>query len=122
MQKLNFEEFNKRVSEVNKAARIFAPLTNNISEAFEIYQKVLAEEEMAVFISTAVGNRPVTLMDSFIRPKCPECDTDLMLRIDVEDINKKKWNTSWTCTKCITDYYSDKTVKDWMDELRRSDV
>jgi hypothetical protein len=119
MNKLNFKEFQKRVNEVNKAYRIFSPLTNNMTEAFRLYQEVLAEEKMEVFVSTATGNRPMTPIDDFVRPKCPECDIELMLRTNVRDVNEKVWNTSWFCQTCLTDYYSDKTVQEWMQELKK---
>jgi len=123
MKRLNFNEFNNRVNEVNKAYRIFKPLTNNMTEAFRLYQEVLAEEDMQIFISSSAGgNRPQTFIDMYDRPKCPECDVDLLLRFNVKDIDGKEWNTSWFCQKCLTDYYSDKTVQEWMQELKRKDV
>lgn len=123
MKQMNFQEFSKRVEEVNKASKIFAPLTDNVSKAFELYQEVLAEEKMEIFVSSATGgSRPKTPIDDYNRPKCPECDIDLMLRINVKDIDGKEWNTSWFCQKCLTDYYSDKTVQEWMQELRKKDV
>ena len=123
MKKLNYAEFQQRVNEVNKAAKIFAPLTNNISEAFRLYQEVLAEEQMEVFVSTAmIGNKPMTPMDDFERPKCPECQVDLRLRVGVKDENEKVWTTAWICEKCQAEFYSDRTVQEWMNELKRRDV
>jgi len=122
MKKMNFDEFNKRVNEVNKAYRIFSPLTNNMTEAFRLYQEVLAEEKMEVFISTEVGSRPVTPLDDFERPKCPECQIDLRLKANIKDQEGKEWNTSWFCEKCFVEFYSDKTVQEWMNELRKRDV
>lgn len=123
MKKLNYAEFQKRISEVNKAAKIFAPLTNNISEAFKLYQEVLAEEQMEVFISTAVaGNQSMTPMDDFERPKCPECQNELRLKLGAKDSEDKVWNTSWVCTQCLAEFYSDKTAEEWMNELRRKEV
>jgi len=123
MKKLNYAEFQKRISEVNKAAKIFAPLTNNISEAFKIYQEVLAEEQLEVFVSTAVmGKQAMTPMDDFERPKCPECDLDLRLKVSPVDAEGVKWNTAWVCVQCQAEYYSDKTVGEWMQELRKVNV
>jgi hypothetical protein len=123
MKKMNYEEFQKRVTEVNKAAKIFAPLTNNISEAFKLYQEVLAEERMEVFISTSVGgNKSPMMMDEYSRPKCPECDVDLGLRLFAVDGDGKRWATSWVCVKCEAEFYSEKTVPEWMNELRKKDV
>ena len=122
MKKMNYEEFSKRTIEVAKAMKIFSPhITNNISEAFEIYQKVLAEEEMSVFISTAIGgNKPPSIIDGYERPKCPECGKDMRLKIKTEDQSGKEWNTSWNCIECSTEYYSYKTLKEWMEELRKN--
>jgi hypothetical protein len=123
MKQMNYDEFSNRVSEVNKAYRIFKPLTNNMTEAFRLYQEVLAEEKMEVFVSSATGgNRPVTPMDDFERPKCPECQIDLRLRVGAKDENEKEWNTAWYCEKCKAEFYSDKTVQEWMNELQRRDV
>jgi hypothetical protein len=123
MKKLNYAEFQKRVNEVNKASRIFDPLTNNISEAFRLYQEVLAEEEMEVFVSTSLaGNRVMTPMDDFERPKCPECDIDLRLKIFPVDVDGKQWNTAWVCIQCQAEFYSEKTVPEWMNELRKKNV
>jgi uncharacterized protein with PIN domain len=123
MKKLNYVEFQKRINEVNKAARIFAPLTNNISEAFKLYQEVLAEEQMEVFVSTAMmGNKPMTPMDDFERPKCPECGEELRLKLGAKDQDDKVWNSSWVCTQCLAEFYSEKTAQEWMNELRRKDV
>ena len=123
MKKLNYEEFQKRVTEVNKAAKIFAPLTNNISDAFKIYQEVLAEEQMEVFVSTAVmGKQAMTPMDDFERPKCPECQSELRLKLGAKDSEGKDWNSSWVCTQCLAEFYSEKTAQEWMNELKRKDV
>jgi transposase-like protein len=123
MKKIDFTEFQNRINEVNKAYRIFSPLTNNMTEAFRLYQEVLAEEKMEVFISTATsGNKPLSPLDDFERPKCPECQTDLRLRVGAKDENEKAWNTAWFCEKCQAEFYSDKTVQEWMNELQRRDV
>ena len=123
MKKMSFDEFQHRINEVNKAYRILKPLTNNMTEAFRLYQEVLAEEKMEVFISTATsGNKPLSPIDDFERPKCPECQTDLRLRVGVKDENEKEWNTAWFCEKCQAEFYSDKTVQEWMNELQRRDV
>jgi len=94
-----------------------------MTDAFRLYQEVLAEEKMQVFVSSATGgNRPVTPMDDFERPKCPECQIDLRLRVGAKDENEKEWNTAWYCEKCKAEFYSDKTVQEWMNELQRRDV
>jgi hypothetical protein len=88
MKKMTHEEFIQRTNEVAKANRIFGNLTdNNISLSFQMYQEILAEEKMEVFISTSMGgNRRPTPMDAYERPKCPECHLDMRLRIDALDV------------------------------------
>jgi uncharacterized protein with PIN domain len=123
MKKLSYDEFQKRISEVNRASLIFKPLTNNISEAFELYQQVLAEDEaekMAVFVTTKeFGNRSVSPIDDLERPKCPECGTELYLRVGmVLDSNGEAWNSAWVCDNCKAEYYSKKTLREWIEELK----
>ncbi len=124
MKKLTFEEFNRRAIEVTKARKIFAPLTNNITEAFALYQAILAEEEMAVTVSTReYGNRAMTPLDDLRRPRCPECDTNLRLKVGkILDGNGKEWPTAWVCEKCKAEFYSEKTADEWMKELQDGDV
>jgi hypothetical protein len=123
MKKMSFEEFSKRVAEIDKANKIFGNLTgNNISQSFAMYQEILAEEKMEVFISTAEGgDRAPTIMDDYERPKCPECDTYLRLKIAPVDAEGHRWNTAWVCIKCSAEYYSENTVEDWMRELNVSE-
>jgi hypothetical protein len=120
MKRMSFDEFSKRIKEVAKARKIFIPsFTNNISVAFDLYQEVLAEEKMEVFITTAMGgNRPLEPMDDFETPRCPECQSSMRLRIVPKDINGKEWPTSWYCTACLSEYYSEKSIIDWMKELK----
>lgn len=122
MKKMTHEEFVKRTQEIAKANRIFGNLTdNNISLSFAMYQEILAEEKMEVFVSTSQGgNRPPTAMDEYKRPKCPECDIDLRLKLNPLDAEGKKWNTAWVCVKCQAEFYSEKTVEDWMGELKKN--
>lgn len=123
MKKISYDEFSKRVNAVNKAARIFKPLTDNVSEAFNIYQQVLAEEEelMAVMVSTKeFGSEPVRPLDDFERPQCPECSSWLYLKNGAIDDNGKRWATAWSCQKCKAEFYSEKTTSEWMSELKKN--
>jgi hypothetical protein len=118
MKKLNFEEFQKRINEVNKASKIFAPLTNNVSKAFELYQEVLAEEKMKVFISSSVGgNRPMTPMDDYERPLCPDCDNPMRFR--VLQPNDENVNTQLVCENCDLVLDSEKTIQEWYQLLEK---
>jgi hypothetical protein len=119
MKKLTFNEFQNRIEEVAKASKIFIPhITDNISIAFELYQKILAEEAMPVMISTQeAGGQSMTPMDDYERPKCPECDTDMRLKIFAVDPEGKEWPTAWACTNCLAEFYSEKTEREWRGEL-----
>jgi len=119
MEKMNYDEFHNRMKEVTKARKIFIPhITKNISIAFELYQEVLAEEKMEVFISTLEGgNKPMTMFDDFERPRCEECDSELGLKVNAIDEKGKNHPTAWVCLKCGREEYSDKTPKEWMEIL-----
>ena len=118
MKRLNFNEFNNRVNEVNKAYRIFKPLTNNMTEAFRLYQEVLAEERMELFVSTEVmGNRPITPMDDFERPLCPDCNSPMRFRIIPP--NDENVNTQLVCENCDLVLDSEKTIQEWYKILEK---
>lgn len=120
MKKLNFDEFQNRINEVNKAYRIFNPLTNNMTEAFRLYQEVLAEEKMEVFISTAAGNRPLTPMDDFERPSCPDCKSHMRFRVVPQ--NDEGINTQLVCEECDLVLDSEKTIQEWYQVLEKKNV
>lgn len=119
MKKVSFEQFNHRIQEVAKARAIFIPnITKNISVAFQLYLDVLAEEQLGAFVtSAAYGSKPMSPLDDYERPKCQECGEDLLLKIGSKDESDKAWETSWYCEKCFSEYYSTKTVQEWMNEL-----
>lgn len=121
IKRMTYNEFMERTIAVMKARKIFMPhLTNNISIAFEMYQKILSEEDMDVFVSTGeAGNRMMTPLDDYERLKCPECGIDMRLLIGFKGLDGIIYPTTWHCEKCLADYYSDKSIKEWMDELQR---
>jgi len=118
MNKLTEEEFNDRMQAIQRARRIFieSGLTNSITLAFQIYQEVFAEQERQVFLDSMVnGNRTRTRFDSFIRPKCPECSSDMMLRSVPE--NQEGVKTQCVCSKCDVVLDSEYTLMEWMNIL-----
>lgn len=126
MKKLTYDEFHDRVRALSRARKIFIPmLTKNISIAFELYQEVLAETERDLFLTAATGGRaPMTWLDQFERPVCPECGEPLYLRIIKEPKgpkNQKGWVTCWGCLgpSCFYEGYSKKNVAEWVRELRK---
>lgn len=120
MTKLEFED---RILALARARAIFMPhLTDNISIAFALYQKVLAEREREIFINSSRDYNKPKLFDKYERPQCPNCGKDLFLRvIGVKQgpRNKYGYRTCWECLDCAYEKYSTKTIKNWMEELRR---
>lgn len=119
MKKLTYDEFQNRMTEISNARKIFIPhITNNISIAFSIYNELLAEEKMATFLSTReswkLQKKPI---DDYNKPRCPECYSLMNLRVNVVDKDGKTWNSSWTCSNCFIELYSDKTADDWLKEI-----
>ena len=126
MKKLSEEEFSDRAKIVARARKIFLPhLTKNISIAFELYQEVLAEQERIRFLTTVNGGRiSLTWLDQYERLVCPLCDEPLYLRIIREPkgvSNQKGWKTCWECLgpTCAYEEYSEKSVEDWIKQLKR---
>jgi hypothetical protein len=118
MKQMNYAEFSKRVTEVNKAYRIFKPLTNNMTDAFRLYQEVLAEEKMEIFVSAAtMGNRPMTPMDDFERPLCPDCNSPMRFRPVPQ--NDEGVNTQLVCENCDLVLDSEKTMQEWYQMLEK---
>lgn len=115
MKNLNLKEFNKRFNEVAKARKIFIPhITKNITIAFQLYQEIFAEEQMAVTIGKI--NTPFGDIE---RPRCDECDTEMQLNPMPKQIGDKIYPSTWICPKCKIEEYTEKTVEQWYEELRK---
>ena len=116
MKKINYTEFQSRLSEVAKARKIFikSGITKNITDAFQLYQDILAEEQREVIIT-----KLQTPIENMERPQCDECDSDLKLSTRPQSIDGKIYHTTWICEKCGMEYYSEKTVEEWYDILRK---
>lgn len=120
MNRLTRGEFQDRVEAVARARGIFGKLTDgNITEAFALYQGVLAEQDRDVMISTLLsGNRPPALFDQFERPKCPECGADLMFKPLSENAEGYKVLLSCENPNCKTVLYSEMSIEEWAKELQ----
>jgi hypothetical protein len=128
MKRIDDKEFHDRLAAVARARKIFTPhITKNISIAFDLYQEILAEQERKRFLTSISGGRvPPSWIDRYERPRCPECQESLYLRIVREPKgkgNQKGWRTCWECVapNCFFEEYSKKTVEEWMKELRRKE-
>jgi len=120
MNKLTQQEFQDRIEAVARARKIFINLTGgNITDAFTLYQEVLAEQERAVIINTLTsGNRPPALFDAFERPKCPECGGDMMFRAVPENPEGIKVQLVCGNTGCDTVLNSEMSIEEWAKELQ----
>ena len=121
MNRLSQQEFQDRIEAVARARVIFikSGLTNNITDAFTLYQEVLAEQERAVVIETITsGNRPPALFDRFDRPKCPECGGDMMFRAVPENPEGIKVQLVCENPECDTVLNSEMSIEDWAKELQ----
>lgn len=120
MNHLSQKEFQDRVEAVARAMGIFGKITGgNITEAFTLYQKVLAEQDRQVWITTAVsGNRPRALFDLYERPRCPDCESDLLFRPVPENPEGVKTQLVCSNTQCNVVLDSELTLEEWEKELR----
>ena len=116
MKKLDYTEFKNRLSEVAKARKIFikSGITKSITDAFQLYQDILADEQMDVVITKI--NTP---FENIARPQCDECDSELKLDRRPRSIDGKLYPTTWICENCGMEYYTKKTAEEWYNELRK---
>lgn len=120
MKKLTKEEFEDRMMAFNEAEKIFvgSGITNNITVAFQIYQAILADKERAKHAAPSEhGFLPGSPMNGFERPKCPECNSDMLFRAIPE--NEEGVKTQLVCRKidCPVVLDSDKTIEQWKEIL-----
>lgn len=124
MKNITSEEFEERIGAVSRARRIFidSGITKNITDAFILYQGILAEQEREIFIRSATDGRLPSALDGYERPRCPECRSDMGLRVVREPEGKGNlygYKTCWECFNCTHEEYSHKTIDDWMKELKK---
>lgn len=114
MKELSFDEFSRRTQEVLLARKIFigSGITKNISDAFALYQEVLAAKKAEEVITNTQK-----VFAGIERPRCEECDTPLALKINATDIDGNRYPTAWICQNCGMEYYSDKTAREWYEVL-----
>jgi len=120
MKELSYEEYRKRLAEIQKARKIFVEtgLTKNITRAFEVYLEIFAKEKMDLFINkiTAPNTSP---FDECERPLCSECGTELRLSPMPIVVDGHTYPTTWVCENCGMEYYTEKTVEEWYEMLRK---
>jgi hypothetical protein len=120
MKEITEEEFADRMAALERAGRIF-PDVLNVSERFKIYQKVFAEREREIFISTnRYGNKPRTPMDRYDRPKC-ECGSDMAFRMVPPNDEGVKVQLVCMNPECDIVLNSDNSIDWWQANLRIKD-
>jgi predicted RNA-binding Zn-ribbon protein involved in translation (DUF1610 family) len=131
MKKMTQKEFNERLIAMAEAKRIFidSGMTNNISIAFELYQKILADKEMPLQLDSKVqeahkgpeNDSPpqITIpMDVDLeKPSCPDCGKTLTLRQATGDEWQDGYRSCWTCPACKYEGLSEKSPMRWIREL-----
>jgi hypothetical protein len=120
MKKLTPEEFQDRVEAIARAEKIFvgSGITNNITEAFKIYQTVFAERERQILLMSEHLRNP-SIFDKFHRPLCPDCSNEMLFRLVPE--NDEGVKTQLVCSNPLCDVVlnSDKSVDDWIEVLTK---
>jgi hypothetical protein len=117
MNKLSEQEFQDRIQAVARARKIFidSGLTRNISDAFTLYQEVLAEQDRALTLQTEKdGNRPRSILDEYKRPRCPLCPTGEIMFRPAPD-GPEGYSTELMCSEpaCNGFWYSKTTIPEW---------
>lgn len=117
-KQLTAKEFNKRVTAVNRAMKIFGELTNhNMTKAFIAYQEVFEEKEMEVFIA---ANRFPEFVDEnrkFKNIKCPDCGHYLLFRPVPPNDDGVKSQLVCSNNECDTVLNSEHDLRWWRKEL-----
>lgn len=124
MKRMDYKEFAERTADVARARRIFGKLTEgNITEAFALYQEVLAEddERKALVITSREANRPLTPFDQYERPVCPDCGFEMHFRNVLENDEGIKTQLVCANVNCDTVLNSEMDITEWMGKLKRVD-
>lgn len=124
MQKLTKKEFIDRTNAVLRARKIFigSGITNNITEAFAIYQEVLAEQERMKELTTELDSSRLKISD--ILPICPECGLKLRprrIRIEQGPKNVYGYRSCWMCLgeECVYERFSTETIEEQLLKLEK---
>ena len=120
MKELTEAEFKDRTLAILRARKIFmdSGITKDLSLAFELYQKVVAEREREIFISTqSYLLKPRSYMDEYEKPKCPDCGSQMGFRKVPK--NDSGIQSQWVCLskECDTVLDSENDINWWMDKL-----
>ena len=127
MKRLTQEEFTahlEREAAIMRARNIFikSDITNNITVAFELYQKVLAETERPIYAEPIYGKTELSVFDTLPRVPCPACNSPMYIRRvppNDEGVLTQLVCSSETCQEVLD---TDKTVEEWIEILKEEDA
>lgn len=102
-----------------RAKYIDTGITRNITEALRMYLENDAgpDEQIPLFITSPEIHRLRTVL-KHVRPRCDDCDSELLMHVNARDPDGKIYPTAWVCKNCGIEYYSDKSPEEWLKELR----
>lgn len=124
MKRLTKEEFIEQVDRqaaVMRAEGIFikSDITNNLSIAFELYQRILAEHEYAKTVAASPVKPNISIFDTLPRPKCIDCGGDMLLRF--LPANDEGVVSQGICTKCEAIFDFELNYDQWVKLLQEED-
>jgi hypothetical protein len=132
VKKMSREEFYDRLNAVAEAKRIFidSGITNNITVAFEMYQKTIAERERPLVLDSKIEEAhrgpdfgpPYISLEVDIeleKPTCPDCGAVLAMRGVTATEKQQGYKSCWVCQdpKCRYEGLSDKSPMWWYRNL-----
>ena len=125
MKRLTQEEFTahfEREAAIMRARNIFikSDITNNITVAFELYQKVLAETERPLNAEQIYGKTGLSIFDTLPRIKCDLCEEDMFLRFIPK--NEEGILSQGVCSKCNNVLDFALTYEQWIEILKEEDA
>ena len=119
---INAETYREIIIEAARGKYIETGVTKNITEALKMYMEndAAPDEQIPIFITSPEIGQIRTILEK-IRPQCDECDEHLFLQQNPRDRSGNVYPTGWVCENCGMEYYSDKTLTQWLEELRIED-
>lgn len=118
------ERYSRNLIIAKARAKYIPGKTQNISEAVRVFlQNDIGELEKRVPVIITSRSRPKNWVDLIGRPKCPDCQREMGLRIirrPKGKANRFGWNTCWECLRCGYEEYSLKTIEEWREPRHKT--
>ena len=106
------DEAEKRAKILAKARKKYIPShTRNITKALELYLKADAKKNEQIPLTITRKTKPKNWVDIIGRPNCPDCGTELGLRLigtPKGKQNVKGYKFCWECRQCGYERYGTK--------------